>query len=91
MCKWGDTVNVCVWIASDLACDGQEKYKVKKIDRCIAPIVSALSAAQIRMRGSCCGHGKGDGKIDLQDGRVLIVQNGSRDHAKDQCLKSNLV
>ena len=77
MCNWDDTVPVFVWIASDLACDGREKWKLKQIDRCIAPIVSALSKGGIRMRGSCCGHGKGDGKISFQDGRELIIQEAT--------------
>lgn len=77
MCEYGDTVPVLVWIAADLACEGHEKWKVARIDRCIAPIVSALSTAGIRMRGSCCGHGRGDGSIELQDGRTLIIRKVS--------------
>ena len=52
------------------------RKKLCKIDRCIASIVRALEAAGINMRASCCGHGKGDGKIILQDGRELIIQSG---------------
>ncbi|MCK4760213.1 MAG: hypothetical protein KAT69_09185 [Candidatus Aminicenantes bacterium] len=47
-----------------------------KIDKCIAPIVEALQKGGIDMRGSCCGHGKGPGRIDLQDGRTIQISNG---------------
>jgi hypothetical protein len=44
------------------------------MDACIAPIVQALEAGGVFMRASCCGHGKTDGRIDLQDGRTLVIQ-----------------
>ena len=74
MCKWGDTVPICVKIPEDLACSGKSYWKAMKIDSCIAPIVKALQEGGIDMRGSCCGHG-GDGRINLQDGRVLVIRN----------------
>jgi hypothetical protein len=49
-------------------------WKTAPIDRCIAPIVAALQAGGINMRASCCGHGAGDGSIDLADGRRLVVK-----------------
>jgi len=44
------------------------------IDACIASLVRALQEAGINMRGSCCGHGKKDGWIELQDGRILVIK-----------------
>jgi len=52
-----------------------------KIDHCIAPIVKALQKGGIDMRASCCGHGKRRGRIELQDGRTLIIDNKSDAHA----------
>jgi hypothetical protein len=73
MCEWGDTCDVLVKIPEDLSCEGREKWKTCKIDRCIAPIVRALQEGGVDMRGSCCGHGKGPGHIGLQDGRGLLI------------------
>ncbi len=75
MCRHGDTVPVLVKIPADLSCTGNSRMKSVEIDRCIAPIVIALQAQDIDMRGSCCGHGKADGLIELQDGRQLVVKN----------------
>lgn len=49
--------------------------KVQCIDYCIHHIVAALNAAGIATAASCCGHGKVDGRIDLRDGRTLIIKN----------------
>ncbi len=74
MCKHGEDTLVEVLIPADLSCNGVAHWKWAKIDRCIAAIVNALQGAGINMRGSCCGHGKGDGSIELEDGRVLIIR-----------------
>jgi hypothetical protein len=73
MCKPGETEHVLVSIPEDLSSDGYCKVKYVKIDKCIAPIVEALQRSLIYTRASCCGHGKGNGKILLQDGRFLII------------------
>ena len=73
MCKWGTYEKVRVKIPKDLSCTGRMKWKMAKIDKCIAPIVKALQEGRIDMRGSCCGHGKVNGAISLQDGRELII------------------
>ncbi len=44
------------------------------IDFCIADIVAALNAANIITIASCCGHGKQDASIVLQDGRVIYLR-----------------
>ena len=49
--------------------------KVQYIDICIADIVAALNAGNIRTVASCCGHGKMDGNIALEDGRVITIKN----------------
>jgi hypothetical protein len=50
------------------------KGRRRDIDLCIADIVAALNAANIITVASCCGHGKMDGIISLEDGRELIVK-----------------
>ncbi|MCK5127916.1 MAG: hypothetical protein KAR42_16785 [candidate division Zixibacteria bacterium] len=83
MCRYinhaPQTKDVFLKIPSDLSCSGKEKWKNIKIDKCIAPIVEALQKGGIDMRGSCCGHGKGPGEINLQDGRTIkIIEDGHR-------------
>ncbi len=65
---------VRVRIPADLSSTGRVKWRICLIDACIAPLVTALQKAGVRMRGSCCGHHLEDGHIDLQDGRVLVVR-----------------
>lgn len=72
-----ETENVRVKIAADLSYTGKEHFKRVPIDKCIAPIVEALQAAGIDMRHSCCGHGRCNGEISLQDGRTLIIIKAS--------------
>lgn len=48
--------------------------RVQCIDWCIHHIVAALNAAGVRTVASCCGHGQANGRIDLEDGRVLWIQ-----------------
>ena len=49
--------------------------RVQCIDYCIHQIVAALNAGGVRTLASCCGHGKMEGRIDLEDGRTLVVVN----------------
>jgi hypothetical protein len=80
MCKWGTDVLVRVKIPADLSHTGATYWREMGIDACIAPLVKALQAGGIDMRGSCCGHGKGPGNIHLQDGRQLVVYPDGDDH-----------
>jgi len=64
---------VRVRIQPDLDVAGRGKWETVLIDACIAPIVRALQAAHIDMRGSCCGHDDSEGYIYLADGRALLV------------------
>jgi hypothetical protein len=73
MCEHGTEVMVSVEIPADLSCDGKAKWKDVGIDACIAQIVKALQEGGVAMRGSCCGHGRQQGHIDLQDGRGLLI------------------
>jgi hypothetical protein len=72
MCDNSTIVNV--EIPADLSHTGKSFWKGVKIDSCIADLVSALQSGGVDMRASCCGHGKADGNILLQDGRKLIIQ-----------------
>lgn len=47
--------------------------KVQCIDHCIHQIVAALNAGGVYTVASCCGHGKTAGRIDLEDGRILLI------------------
>lgn len=76
MCEHGDTVDVAVTIVADHSHTGEARVAVKPIDRCIAPLVEALSTAGLTMLGSCCGHGKGPGNVLLADGRRLVIERG---------------
>lgn len=49
--------------------------KVVCIDWCIHQLVAALNAGGIKTRACCCGHGRTSGRIDLEDGRVLHIEN----------------
>lgn len=78
MCKWGTDTILLVKITADISHTGEEFWAYRGIDSCIAPIVKALNDAGITTIQSCCGHGKGDGRIDLEDGRVLIVKPSNK-------------
>lgn len=43
------------------------------VDRCVADIVAALNAANIRTVECCCGHGSREGYILIEDGRVIRI------------------
>lgn len=77
MCKWGTYEEVEVTIQAHLSHTGKTRKRIFKIDKCIAPIVRALENAGIYMLASCCGHGKGNGRIDLVDGRIITIKNHS--------------
>lgn len=74
MCEHGTTVDVTVTIPAELSHTGQARKKTCAIDACIAPLVAALEAGGVLMRGSCCGHGVRAGEILLADGRALVVE-----------------
>lgn len=73
MCQHREDTLVNVLIPADLSCIGVARWKETKIDHCIAPIVKALQEAEINMRGSCCGHGRSEGYIHLEDGRYFLI------------------
>jgi len=68
MCHWGDTVQVVLPEGHPT-----ERERVRLIDRCLAPVVSALNAAGVWTTASCCGHGKRPGTIALVDGRECTI------------------
>ena len=51
--------------------------RVQCIDFCIHQIVAALNAGGVGTVASCCGHGKMPGRIDLDDGRTLLIARGA--------------
>ena len=72
-CRCGKHTKVWVLVPPDLSRTGKPYTKEAVIDKCIAPIVEALQAAGIHMRGSCCGHGQYVGEIHLWDGETVIL------------------
>lgn len=74
MCKWGTDELCLVPMPAELSHTGEFHWAIKGVDSCIADLVNALNTAGIYTAQSCCGHGKGDGRIDLHDGRVLIIK-----------------
>ena len=53
--------------------------RLQEVDICIAKIVAALNAANIRTVASCCGHGKIPASIVLEDGREIIIKERKHD------------
>jgi len=49
--------------------------RVRFVDLCIADIVAALNAANIKTVASCCGHGILPPNIILDDDRWLVVMS----------------
>lgn len=47
--------------------------RVQCIDFCIHHLIAALNAGGVHTVASCCGHGEIPGRIDLEDGRTLVV------------------
>lgn len=84
MCKWGTDTQVRVKVAAHLSSTGEEKWRDFGIDSCIAPIVKALQEGGIDMLGSCCGHGKTTGWIDLADGRRLEIHQPDHDPHRER-------
>ena len=67
MCENGNTVEVQVHHV------GEIRLGLVDVDKCIAPIISALNEVGIATEGCCCGHGKTTGHITLTDGRILGI------------------
>ena len=74
MCEYENDIKLELDTPEYLSCTGRERNgEWKKIDACIAPLIKALNDFGIRTVSSCCGHGKGNGYIDLWDGRLLEI------------------
>jgi hypothetical protein len=80
MCTWGTDTILLVPIPAELSHNGQFHWAWKGVDSCIADIVQALNTAGILTSQSCCGHGKGNGLINLHDGRVLLIKQDDGDY-----------
>lgn len=69
MCEHGKTVEVVNLLANN----GDWHRRTWAIDSCIADLIVALNNGGIDTVASCCGHGKASGRIDLADGRILLM------------------
>lgn len=57
--------------------------RLQSVDYCIADIVAALNACNIKTMASCCGHGFSEtGSIMLEDGREILVKGHQPNPAK---------
>lgn len=74
MCEWGQEVLCLVPLMAEDAAEGVAIWKLKGIDRCLAPMVNELNRAGILTRTCCCGHGKRPGEIRLQNGMVVGIR-----------------
>ena len=52
--------------------------RLQGVDFCISDIVAALNAGNVITVGSCCGHGKRKGIVNLIDGRIITVEGYDR-------------
>jgi len=75
MCEWGDTVPLMVPIPASCSHTGEFRWALKPIDRCIAPLVSALNKAGLYTRGACCGHGKLPPSVILDDDTFVVLMD----------------
>jgi len=62
-----------------MPCNG----RVVGVDFCIADLVAALNAANLKTEWSCCGHGEIMPVVGLCDGRQLVVMTRDQLHAHD--------
>jgi hypothetical protein len=63
-----------VLMPAHITYNGKARFTLAKIDSCIAPLIQRLNAAGVFTTNCCCGHGKGEGCIILQDDSRLYVQ-----------------
>jgi hypothetical protein len=75
------TVMVSVRTSSD-----SDEWKLVPIDSCLAPIIDALQKGGIVTSRCCCGHGKTDGFILLEDRLITITQKTDKKSAKAEYL-----
>lgn len=73
MCTWGTHTPVMILMPAELHHTGKAHFEIKMIDSCIAPLIRRLNAAGIFTSNCCCGHGKADASIHLQDGTRMLV------------------
>jgi len=73
MCKWG--TDMSVRLAYPLSVSGRTEVDV---DACIAPLVQMLNDYGIHTTGCCCGHGRSEGSvlIDQEGQRVILTLPG---------------
>ena len=74
MCKWGETKSCRVWVSAGDSHTGQGYWAMKSVDACLADMVDRLNAEGRLTRSCCCGHGKAEGSIIMQDGSVIPIK-----------------
>ena len=74
MCEWGQRTECFVNTPANLSNTGDDYWSFKAVDSCLSDIVDALNKAGILTSNCCCGHGKRQGTIILQDGRELKIK-----------------
>lgn len=52
---------------------GEDGVPTVWCDPCLTEFVTALNAAGLKTVASCCGHGKNDSSVALEDGRWLTI------------------
>lgn len=75
MCKHGDTIPILVLIPARLSHTGKRGWRIKPIDRCIAPLITRLNRIGLFTAGCCCGHGNEPGSVIFHDGTMLLICN----------------
>ena len=78
MCESGDEILVRVPIPARLSYTGDFRWEQKRIDACLAPLITELNLFGFWTAGCCCGHGIGEGSIILHDGQKLTVAEARR-------------
>ena len=70
MCAWG--INRPVTLAYQMLVSGRTEVDV---DACLAPLIQALNDAGVQTVGCCCGHGRGQGSVLIQqDARIIELR-----------------
>lgn len=73
MCRWGSDTVLNLTVDKAVSHTGNQRLADVKIDSCIAEFVENLNHSGVRTVNSCCGHGKGEGRILLSSGANLIL------------------
>lgn len=73
MCQYGQTKLCRVFINPQDSYTGKGRWTEKLIDACLVNQINQLNASGQLTRSCCCGHGKTEGTIILQDGSRISI------------------